>query len=135
MKVVLITDTHFGARNDNRDISEYFNKFYNEIFFPYLEENNIKEVIHLGDLVDKRRTINFVILNNIKNNFISPLTKMGVKSHFIVGNHDTFYKNTNSINAINELYGNYSDICVYENFQTCNINNILILINFFPQFF
>jgi hypothetical protein len=25
-------------------------------------------------------------------------------THIIIGNHDTFYKNTNSVNAIEELY-------------------------------
>ena len=42
MKIVIITDTHFGARNDNNNFNEYFYKFYEEQFFPYLKENNIK---------------------------------------------------------------------------------------------
>ena len=36
MNVAIITDTHFGARNDNINFSEYFYKFYDEQFFPCL---------------------------------------------------------------------------------------------------
>ena len=59
MKIALITDTHWGARNDNVIFSNYFRKFYDNIFFPLLEERNIKTLIHLGDVVDRRKYINF----------------------------------------------------------------------------
>ena len=38
MKVALVTDTHFGARSDNLAFDAYFEKFYTECFFPYLEK-------------------------------------------------------------------------------------------------
>ena len=50
MKIALLNDTHFGARNDSPAFLEYFMRFYNEQFFPYLEKNNIKTLIHLGDV-------------------------------------------------------------------------------------
>ena len=43
MKIALITDTHFGARNDNLAFNDYFYKFWEETFFPYLEEKGIDE--------------------------------------------------------------------------------------------
>ena len=49
MKIALITDTHFGARNDNVNFNEYFYQFYEGVFFPYLQQKNIKTCIHLGD--------------------------------------------------------------------------------------
>ena len=36
MKIALVTDTHFGARGDNLQFAAYFKKFYDEVFFPYL---------------------------------------------------------------------------------------------------
>ena len=66
MKIALLNDTHFGVRNDSPMFMEYQNKFYNELFFPYLQENNIKTLIHLGDVVDIRKFIN----HNTANNFI-----------------------------------------------------------------
>ena len=104
MKIALITDTHFGARNDSQIFTDHFMKFYNDIFFPYLEENDIKTLIHLGDLVDRRKYINYVTLNSIRRDSIFRLGDMGVDTHIIIGNHDTYYKNTNRINAVQELF-------------------------------
>ena len=44
MKIAIITDTHFGARNDSVQFDEYFYQFYEGQFFPYLQKNNIKTV-------------------------------------------------------------------------------------------
>jgi len=104
MKIALITDTHFGARNDNVVFQDYFNKFYDNIFFPYLKENDIKTCIHLGDVVDRRKYINFKTLNYIRKNFINRLWDMNVDTHIIIGNHDVYFKNTNDVNSMVELF-------------------------------
>ena len=59
MKIALITDTHFGARNDNLFFNDYFYKFWDNVFFPYVKDNNIKTCIHLGDLMDRRKYVSF----------------------------------------------------------------------------
>jgi hypothetical protein len=41
---------------------DYFLKFYNDIFFPTLEEYGITTVIHLGDAFDSRKGIDFSAL-------------------------------------------------------------------------
>ena len=104
MKIALISDSHVGARNDNHNFNEYFYKFYDNIFFPYLEEHNIKTCIHLGDVVDRRKFINFKILNDLRTNFIERLWKLDIDTHIIIGNHDTFHKNTNELNSIEEIF-------------------------------
>ena len=104
MKIALITDTHWGARGDSPTFLKSFRKFYDNIFFPYLEKHNIKTCIHLGDVVDRRKYINFKILNDLRTNFIERLWKMGIDTHIIIGNHDTFHKNTNDLNSIVELF-------------------------------
>ena len=52
MKLALITDQHFGARNDSLLFSDYFEKFYTDIWFPYILKNNITNVVDLGDTFD-----------------------------------------------------------------------------------
>ena len=47
MKIALLNDTHFGARNDSNIFDEYFYKFYDNVFFPYLEKNNIKTLMKI----------------------------------------------------------------------------------------
>ncbi len=45
MRLAVITDTHYGARKGSKLFHDYFEKFYNDIFFPALDDNKIKTVI------------------------------------------------------------------------------------------
>jgi len=107
MKLALVTDTHWGARNDSRAFMNYFMKFYDDVFFPYLEENKIDTLIHLGDIVDRRKFINFRTLQDFRQDFIYRLGKMGIDTHILVGNHDTYLKSSNKINAMTELFSTF----------------------------
>ena len=113
MKVALITDTHFGARNDSLLFLDFFRKFYENIFFPTLKERGITDVIHLGDVVDRRKFINFKTLNSMKEILFHPLEEMGVNTRIIVGNHDIYYKNTLKVNSMEELTRGMNNISVY----------------------
>ena len=114
MKISLITDTHFGARNDSLVFSNFFQKFYENIFFPTLKERNIKSVIHLGDVVERRKFINFKPLNSMKDILFDPLEEMGGNIKIIIGNHDIYYKNTLSVNSMNELTKGMTYVTVYD---------------------
>jgi len=104
MKIALLNDTHFGVRNDSPAFLEYQVKFYDEQFFPYLEENNIQTLIHLGDVTDRRKFINFKTASVFREKFFKRLWDMKIDTHIIVGNHDTYYKNTNKVNSVTELF-------------------------------
>ena len=103
MKIALLNDTHFGARNDSNIFDEYFYKFYDDIFFPYLKEHNIKTLIHLGDIVDRRKYINYRIAHNFRHKFMQRLWQDKIDTHILIGNHDIYYRNTNKVNAVQEL--------------------------------
>ena len=105
MKIAIVTDTHFGARNDNQNFNEYFYKFYENIFFPTLKERGIKTCVHMGDVVDRRKFISYRIANDFRKRFISKFQQDKINLHIIIGNHDTYYKNTNEVNSMEELVG------------------------------
>ena len=105
MKLAIITDTHFGARNDNLNFNEYFYKFYDDVFFPTLKERGITTCIHMGDVVDRRKYISYRIANDFRERFVNRFKEMNIDLHIIIGNHDTYYKNTNEINSMEELVG------------------------------
>ena len=113
MKIAIISDTHAGARGDDPRFNEYFFKFWEGTFFPYLKENNITQICHLGDVVDRRKYINFVTLNSWRKRFFDVLERESINMDVIVGNHDVTYKNTNEINAMHELFGRYENINVF----------------------
>jgi DNA repair exonuclease SbcCD nuclease subunit len=112
MKISIISDTHAGARGDNPLFNEYFFKFWENTFFPYLKENNITQICHLGDVVDRRKFINFVTLSSWRHRFFDVLKREDISMDVIVGNHDVTYKNTNEINAMHELFDHYDNINV-----------------------
>lgn len=114
MKIAILGDTHFGARNDNSHFHAFFEKFYKDIFFPYLKQQNITDVIQLGDVFDRRKYINFQSLKSCRDYFFEPLVNDSITTHVIIGNHDTYYKNTNEINSLTLLLREYGNIGVYE---------------------
>ena len=107
MKIAILNDTHFGVRNDSESFRSYQLKFYNEIFFPYLKKHNIKTLIHLGDVVDRRKFINFQTASIFRKQFFDRLYEEKIDTHIIIGNHDTYFKNTNEVNAIENLYTSF----------------------------
>ena len=127
MKIALIADTHWGARNDSPAFINYFNKFYDEVFFPYLQENNIKTLIHLGDVVDRRKFINHNTAYNFKLKFWNKLEELNINTHIIIGNHDTYYKNTNEVNALQNLSIS-KNTKIYTSCETITVDNLDILL-------
>ena len=114
MKAALITDTHWGIRNDSAIYHSYFDKFYTNVFFPYLKEHDIKTVCHLGDIFDRRKYINFNTLKSCKRYFFKQAEDLGIDIHMIPGNHDTYFKNTNDVNSPDLLLGEYNNITLYQ---------------------
>lgn len=103
MKIAVITDTHFGVRGDAAWMLDHQEDFYSNYFFPILREHNVNKIIHLGDIVDRRKFINFNTLNRMKKMFMNPIRDTNIDMFIIPGNHDVYYKNTNEINALDEL--------------------------------
>jgi len=111
MKIALITDTHWGIRNDNIAFMDNSKRFLDEVFFPYLDSNNVRTVVHLGDLVDRRKYLNHYTMHRLMKDFLVPLDNRNINCHFIAGNHDTYFKNTNEINAIENIIGDRFEDC------------------------
>lgn len=126
MTIALITDQHLDGRKGSAIFWDYFHKFYNEVFFPYLEKNKIKTIIDLGDTFDNRKSIDFNVWQRIRENYFDVLQKMGVELHMILGNHDTYYKNTNDINSPDLLLSTYDNIFVYNKPTTAKFEGVNI---------
>jgi DNA repair exonuclease SbcCD nuclease subunit len=114
MKIALVTDLHFGARNDSKKVALHQKKFYDEVFFPYIKEHNINTVVDLGDTFDRRKYISFTSLKSARDMFFNPLKENNITTHMIVGNHDTVYKNTNELNSVKLLLQEYDNIIEYD---------------------
>lgn len=123
MKIALITDQHFGARNDSTLFLDYYEQFYSEMFFPKLLEEGITNLLVLGDTFDRRKYINFNTLQRAKKMFFDKLEEYEITTHMIVGNHDTFYKNTNDVNSIRILNNDHGHIHIIDSPQTITVGD------------
>jgi len=128
MKIALVTDTHFGARSDSQQFDAYFKRFYEDIFFPELEKRNINQIIHLGDCFDRRKYINFNSLKSCRSYFFEEANNRGIHIDMIVGNHDTFFKNTNDVNSPGLLLGEYPNLTTYDKADIVTYDNLNILL-------
>lgn len=114
MKIALITDSHAGVRNDSPAFHDYMKRFYDDIFFRYLDEHNVTTVVHCGDIVDRRKYININTAYRLRKDLIEPAIERGITWHQIIGNHDTYHKNTNKVSSFIELFNRYPINIYYE---------------------
>ena len=122
MKIALLGDTHFGVRNDARHFHEYYEKFYSEVFFPYLEEHGIDTIIQLGDLFDRRKYINFLSLAESRRYFFDECKKRNIRLHALIGNHDIFWRNSLEINSPDLLLRDYDNITLWAKHGTLELD-------------
>jgi DNA repair exonuclease SbcCD nuclease subunit len=120
MNSAIITDQHLDGRKGSQAFWEFFLKFYDEVFFPTLEQNNITILFDLGDTFDNRKSIDFVAWDRIKRHYYDRLADMGIQIHMIVGNHTAYYKNTNRVNTPSLLLDSYNNITIYD--EICDID-------------
>jgi hypothetical protein len=127
MKVAIITDQHFGVKKSDKSYHNYFKKFYDNIFFPTLEERGITQLVDMGDTFDNRKNIDIWSLKWSKDNYYNRLSEIGVQLHTIVGNHTAYYKNTNAVNSVDLLMREYNNIQVYSEITEVLIDKLKIL--------
>lgn len=130
MKIAILSDTHWGVRGDSTAFLDYQKIFLDNVFFPYLAEHGITKIIHPGDLVDRRKYINFNTAKRMREDFLDPCRiyyPCGL--YIIAGNHDIYSKNTSEVNALAELIGvndTWINYCTAP--KTINIDGIDILL-------
>ena len=125
MKVAIISDSHFGARKGSKHLHDYFEKFYQDVFFPSLEKHGVTTVVHMGDAFDSRKSIDYQSLEWAKRVVFDPLSKY--ETHMIIGNHDCYYKNTNDVNSPELLLQTYPNIKTYSKVSEIEVGGLNIL--------
>jgi len=125
MKIAIINDTHFGIRNDSALFLEKSLIYFENNFFPELKKRGITTIIHLGDFFDRRKYINFNTLKQVRKRFLEHI-ESEYKFHIIIGNHDTYFKNTNEVNALKELFRGYTNIILHDEPKEVNFDDLSV---------
>lgn len=126
MKIAILGDTHFGVRSDSPNFIALQDKFYTNVFLPYLIENDIKVVWQLGDMFDRRKYINFNTLAESKRFFFQPLQDAGIEIHTLLGNHDLYYRESLSVNSTGLLLGEFTNLHIYDKMTKWNVDDTSI---------
>jgi len=111
MKIALITDQHLDGRKGSLAFWNFWQKFYDNVFFPTLKKQGVETIIDLGDTFDNRKSMDFNTFQRAKVNYFDKLKDY--KVHMLIGNHCTYYKNTNRINSPELLLEQYENIRIY----------------------
>lgn len=107
-KLAILGDTHFGAGGANVIQHDYMKKFFKD-FFQYVDDNNIKTILQLGDLFDVRKHINTWSLNYFREVFLKQVIQRDLKVIVLLGNHDIFYRESLQISSVEEVLCPYPE--------------------------
>lgn len=109
-KLAIVADTHWGVRGDNAAFRRNMERFHSEVLFPRLRElrdaGELAGVVHLGDLVDRKKYVNFLTMTSVMTHWVHPIGELGVPWWVVPGNHDVYYyRDTLAVNAPGLLHG------------------------------
>jgi DNA repair exonuclease SbcCD nuclease subunit len=100
-KYLLVGDSHWGMSNNNQRLIQQNIDVWNYIL-TIAKEYKVAGIIETGDFFDKRKEIDMQLLSTIKNEVIS---KLEVPLYCIVGNHNSYFKDTNRVDNLTVIEG------------------------------
>lgn len=121
--IPIIGDLHFGARDDHQNILQQQREYFQNEFFPWLDQYPIDHILCTGDVFDRRKYVNYNTFFQTKEFFFDELLKRNIRLTVILGNHDVMYKNTNRVNSPHLLLSErYDNITVVDKPQVISID-------------
>lgn len=117
-KIGLFTDIHWGKSRDNTKKLDIAMDFIEE-FIKNMQENDVDTVVFLGDWFDHRNSVN-VYTGFYAYSAIIKLCKH-LKVYMIIGNHDTYFKNSTIVNSIQQ-YENIDNLTIISETTEVDIN-------------
>lgn len=118
MRTIIITDTHFGVKQNSMIWAEAQTEFFINELIPYiknLKKNSDEEIclIHCGDVFDSRSSINPYIAKKVQNVFskISSICPL----YIIAGNHDFYSPTEEETSSLEIVFGSIKNIFIVKN--------------------
>lgn len=127
-KIFLLGDLHLGIRNNSIEWANSQKSFLIDHFLNEIDKHEFNEdtdiLIQEGDWFHNREHTNNRIWNDSLEIFsaLSKKFKRGV--YIILGNHDVYYKDNNSIHSLKGIEKIFSNVHVFEKPEILNLNSI-----------
>lgn len=125
MKLALITDLHFGTKKSDKVFLQNQINFYKNEFIPYLKENNIENIVILGDLFENRNFVHVHVMSEIFKLF-EEFEKNDLFIYVIIGNHDINLRNSLEIHSLDFLK-KFKNVKLFEDVELLEIENRKLL--------
>ncbi|HUU86619.1 MAG TPA: metallophosphoesterase [Candidatus Glassbacteria bacterium] len=100
-KIAIVGDLHFGKHGNDEKYLNFQSKWFVEELIPTIEKERCSSLIFMGDVFDNRNSMNILVMNAVRTLFSKLVKKY--KVFIIVGNHDTYYRDTNDVNSVSFL--------------------------------
>ena len=119
MKVALFSDLHIGVHKNSTEWQKIALKWCSW-FCKEIKSQKIEHVIFCGDWFHHRDSIDVRSLN-VANAIINAISK-DCHLHLLIGNHDCYYKDTTSINSIQQ-WSEIDNVSVYNTLSNVQLDN------------
>lgn len=105
MKLLMISDIHFGVKKNSEAFNQVIEKFFYEQVSPTIDKEDIDQLCILGDLFHERILISSYIKNAVFCVFDFLLEKHPkLEINVLIGNHDIFYKKSLSVTSLRMFF-------------------------------
>jgi len=107
MLSLLLGDLHFQNPAYNFATDKALSEIFKKQIWPLVWDRGIERIIQLGDFTHDKKQINKNTAQIIQECFIEPIKEFpDLEVILICGNHDAYFRNTNSINSLKTLFSN-----------------------------
>lgn len=126
-KVLVFTDLHFGIHSNSPSYAEICTDTMSFIK-DYCSENNIENILFMGDFFDSRASIDVKTLN-IASKSLYDIAENGINISLILGNHDIYLRDSTSIHSL-FAFGGHKNIDIIDTPLFCKdgVGNDIILL-------
>lgn len=125
MKVAIINDMHFGRGGNNLYFKSRMRHFLNKVFFPELRKQNVNHLVIAGDTIESGETMNVHTINFMLENFFNRLHARHIETHVVLGNHDTYFKTTNSLSGLSMVLNHLDNVTLYDKPTTTHLGDMI----------
>jgi len=122
---VVVGDPHFGAKQNLRAVLTSQERFWYDVFIPYVAEERPTDIFILGDFFDNRTSIDVFIQNRAKA-LLGKLDVSGARIWMVLGNHDTYYKTSLIPNSIEPIVDGLKNVYPIIENQLVHVGNMAI---------
>lgn len=101
--IIMLSDIHFGVRNNSIEWSENISDYFYNFFIPFIEKNSNENtsIIITGDVFDSRQSIDIRILSMSLDIIKAILNaNKNIRIYIVEGNHDSYKKKENDITSL-----------------------------------